>query len=153
MATGGGVECSVAAGAAIGLSGVLLGSIFAKNDKFNDQPEARRTPKTTLWGLKGWCKGDPKRPKSNKNTKKSQKEQLRKTSPRFHIDKITAPLLIVHGRKDYNVRIEQAETLMDALDEKDIPYEVMIKKEEGHNSELRCNEYISHVTCSKGVGR
>jgi hypothetical protein len=32
MATGGGVEWNVAAGAAIGPSGVLLKSIFAKND-------------------------------------------------------------------------------------------------------------------------
>ena len=70
---------------------------------------------------------------------KEDKEQLRKTSPSYHIDKIKAPLFIVHGRKDYNVRIEQAETLMDALDEKDIPYEVMIKKEEGHGFVLEEN--------------
>jgi dipeptidyl aminopeptidase/acylaminoacyl peptidase len=70
---------------------------------------------------------------------KDDKEQLRKTSPHFHIDKITAPLLIVHGRKDYNVRIEQAETLMDDLDAKNIPYEVMIKKEEGHGFVLEEN--------------
>ena len=66
-------------------------------------------------------------------------EQLKKTSPNFHIDKIKAPLLIVHGRRDYNVRVEQAETLMDALDEKDIPYEVLIKKEEGHGFRLEEN--------------
>jgi len=65
---------------------------------------------------------------------------LKKTSPNFHIDKITAPLFIVHGRKDYNVRIEQAETLMDALDDKDIPYEVLIKKEEGHGFVLEENK-------------
>ena len=66
-------------------------------------------------------------------------EQLKKTSPNFHIDKIKAPLFIVHGRKDYNVRIEQAETLMDALDKKNIPYEVLIKKEEGHGFVLEEN--------------
>ena len=66
-------------------------------------------------------------------------EQLKKTSPNFHIDKIKAPLLIVHGRRDYNVRVEQAETLMDALDAKDIPYEVLIKKEEGHGFRLEEN--------------
>ena len=70
---------------------------------------------------------------------KEDKEQLQKTSPRFHIHKIKAPLFIVHGRKDYNVRIEQAETLMEALDEKNIPYEVMIKKEEGHGFALEEN--------------
>ena len=66
-------------------------------------------------------------------------DQLEKTSPKFHIDKIKAPLFIVHGRRDYNVRIEQAETLMDALDKKDIPYEVLIKKEEGHGFVLEEN--------------
>ena len=70
---------------------------------------------------------------------KKDKEQLQKTSPRFHIDKIQAPLFIVHGRKDFNVRIEQAETLMDALDDKGIPYEVLIKKEEGHGFRLEEN--------------
>ena len=67
-------------------------------------------------------------------------DQLEKTSPKFHIDKIKAPLFIVHGRRDYNVRIEQAETLMDALDKKDIPYEVLIKKEEGHGFVLEENK-------------
>jgi len=66
--------------------------------------------------------------------------QLKKTSPNFHIDKIQAPLFIVHGRRDYNVRVEQAETLMDALDEKGIPYEVMIKREEGHGFTLYENK-------------
>ena len=67
-------------------------------------------------------------------------DQLKKTSPKFHIDKIKAPLFIVHGRRDYNVRIEQAETLMDALDKKDIPYEVLIKREEGHGFVLEENK-------------
>ena len=67
-------------------------------------------------------------------------DQLKKTSPKFHIDKIKAPLFIVHGRRDFNVRIEQAETLMDALDKKDIPYEVLIKREEGHGFVLEENK-------------
>jgi dipeptidyl aminopeptidase/acylaminoacyl peptidase len=46
----------------------------------------------------------------------------------------------VHGRRDYNVRVEQAETLMDALDEKGIPYEEMIKREEGHGFSLYENQ-------------
>ena len=62
--------------------------------------------------------------------------QIKKTSPRYHIDKIQAPLFIVHGRRDYNVRVEQAETLMEALDEKGIPYESLIKREEGHGFTL-----------------
>ena len=66
--------------------------------------------------------------------------QLKKTSPRYHIDNIQAPLFIVHGRRDYNVRVEQAETLMDALDEKGIPYEEMIKREEGHGFSLYENQ-------------
>ncbi|MAR96136.1 MAG: hypothetical protein CMG17_00655 [Candidatus Marinimicrobia bacterium] len=67
-------------------------------------------------------------------------DQLEKTSPKYHIDKIQAPLFIVHGRKDYNVRVEQAETLMEALDEKGIPYEAMIKREEGHGFTLYENK-------------
>ena len=71
---------------------------------------------------------------------KKDLDQLKKTSPNFHLDKIKAPLFIVHGRRDYNVRVEQAETLMDALDEKNIPYEVLIKREEGHGFTLEENK-------------
>ena len=71
---------------------------------------------------------------------KEDKEQIKKTSPKFHIDKIQAPLFIVHGRRDYNVRVEQAETLIEALEEREIPYEVMIKKEEGHGFVLEENK-------------
>ena len=76
-------------------------------------------------------------------------DQLKKTSPNFHIDKIKAPLLIVHGRRDYNVRIEQAETLMNALDEKNIPYEVLIKKEEGHGFRLEENRVELYTVMEK----
>ena len=71
---------------------------------------------------------------------KKDLDQLKKTSPNFHLDKIKAPLFIVHGRRDYNVRVEQAETLMDALDEKNIPYEVLIKREEAHGFTLEENK-------------
>ena len=74
---------------------------------------------------------------------------FKKTSPNFHIDKIKAPLLIVHGRRDYNVRIEQAETLMNALDEKNIPYEVLIKKEEGHGFRLEENRVELYTVMEK----
>jgi dipeptidyl aminopeptidase/acylaminoacyl peptidase len=80
---------------------------------------------------------------------KEDVDQLKKTSPNFHLDNIQAPLLIVHGRRDYNVRIEQAETLMDALDEKDIPYEVLIKKEEGHGFRLEENRVELYTVMEK----
>ena len=80
---------------------------------------------------------------------KEDVDQLKKTSPNFHLDKIQAPLLIVHGRRDYNVRIEQAETLMDALDEKNIPYEVLIKKEEGHGFRLEENRVELYTVMEK----
>ena len=80
---------------------------------------------------------------------KEDVDQLRKTSPNFHLDNIQAPLLIVHGRRDYNVRIEQAETLMNALDKKNIPYEVLIKKEEGHGFRLEENKVELYTVMEK----
>lgn len=59
-------------------------------------------------------------------------EMLRAISPVYHVDKITAPLLIVHGRDDATVPYEQAKALIAALDRAGKTYEVMAKFNEPH---------------------
>lgn len=43
------------------------------------------------------------------------REQLRATSPRFHADRVTAPILLMHGEDDTTVLIRQSELMERAL--------------------------------------
>jgi dipeptidyl aminopeptidase/acylaminoacyl peptidase len=66
-------------------------------------------------------------------------ERMRSTSPINLVENIRAPLFVVHGRRDPRVEIKQAETLIDALEEHDKEFEVMIKKDEGHGFRKESN--------------
>lgn len=48
------------------------------------------------------------------------------------MENIDDPILIVHGRRDPRVDIEHAERLRDRLDELDMPYQWLVKSDEGH---------------------
>ncbi len=58
--------------------------------------------------------------------------ELHAVSPVELVDKIRAPLLIVHGKDDPTVPYEQATALMAALDRAHKPYEVLAKQNELH---------------------
>ncbi len=57
---------------------------------------------------------------------------LKKESPIEYIEKLKAPLLIVHGGRDRRVPPSQALLLRDRLNELNKPYEWLFKKKEGH---------------------
>lgn len=59
-------------------------------------------------------------------------EQQRENSPVYHVDKLKAPVLIIHGEDDQRAPIEHAEKLKKALDEHKHPYEWLVKDKEGH---------------------
>lgn len=59
-------------------------------------------------------------------------DDLKNRSPAYNVDKIKAAIFLVHGGKDQRVPIEQAEFLMEQLDKRNYPYELMIKEKEGH---------------------
>ena len=58
--------------------------------------------------------------------------RLKAYSPSYNIDKLKAPVLIVHGGDDERAPIEQAESLVDALKKAKHPYEYMLLENEGH---------------------
>ncbi|MEH6815171.1 MAG: S9 family peptidase [Pseudoalteromonas distincta] len=58
--------------------------------------------------------------------------QLKKFSPSYNIDKLKAPVLIVHGGEDKRAPIEQAESLISALKKENHPYTYELLKDEGH---------------------
>ena len=59
-------------------------------------------------------------------------EVLRQRSPVYNLDKVEAPIFIVHGKEDRRVDIEHAYRLRKGLEELGKPYEWLVKPKEGH---------------------
>jgi len=59
-------------------------------------------------------------------------ENMTAFSPVFNVDKLKAPVLLIHGEEDPRAPIEQAEELRDALEKKGHPYEWVVMEDEGH---------------------
>jgi dipeptidyl aminopeptidase/acylaminoacyl peptidase len=57
---------------------------------------------------------------------------LRDLSPLRAVDRIRAPLLIVHGADDTNVPLGEATQLAEALAERDLPHRLLVFEGEGH---------------------
>lgn len=60
------------------------------------------------------------------------KEDLRARSPVHNLDKLKAPVFIVHGGEDFRVDIEHAYRLRKGLEKLGKPYEWLVKPKEGH---------------------
>ena len=58
--------------------------------------------------------------------------ELKAFSPAYNVDKLKAPVHIVHGGEDERAPIEQAESLEAALKKAKHPYEITILDDEGH---------------------
>jgi dipeptidyl aminopeptidase/acylaminoacyl peptidase len=60
------------------------------------------------------------------------REFLTAASPLTHVDRIVAPLFVIHGANDPRVPLGEAEQLHAALKEKGIPTELLVYWDEGH---------------------
>ncbi|MCZ0931977.1 MAG: S9 family peptidase [Oligoflexia bacterium] len=60
------------------------------------------------------------------------KELLTKVSPVFHVDKIKAPLFVVHGANDPRVKKAEADQIVSSLFNRGIKPLYMVKYDEGH---------------------
>lgn len=60
------------------------------------------------------------------------KAQLKAFSPHYNIDKLKAPVLIIHGEEDNQAPIEQAHALVKALKKAKHPHQYMEIDDEGH---------------------
>jgi dipeptidyl aminopeptidase/acylaminoacyl peptidase len=72
------------------------------------------------------------------------REFLEQISPLNHIDKIVAPLMIIHGENDPRVPASEARQLAAGLEEKDVPVEVLIFDDEGHGLAKLKNKLIAY---------
>ena len=57
---------------------------------------------------------------------------MKQMSPAYNVDKLKTRVLLVHGEKDERTPIEQYESMAQALDKANYPYEKIIFDKEGH---------------------
>ncbi len=62
-------------------------------------------------------------------------DRLRATSPALHADRVTAALLLIHGKNDTTVPIEQSEQMAQAMDKAGKPYQFI--RIDGDDHQLR----------------
>lgn len=62
----------------------------------------------------------------------ADRELLARLSPIHHVDRIACPLLVVHGRNDPRVPLDEAEQITAALRERGRPVELLVFDDEGH---------------------
>ena len=71
--------------------------------------------------------GDPARPE--------ERARMDAKSPLYHATSVSAPLLLMHGRHDDRVKIEQADRLVQALRQAGKPVDYVVFEREGHGLE------------------
>ncbi len=59
-------------------------------------------------------------------------EKLRRNSPLYNVNKLTIPVFLVHGKKDWRVDVEHYEQMVKALKTNDHPHQTFLAKQEGH---------------------
>ncbi len=60
------------------------------------------------------------------------REQLERQSPINHVDNIASPLLVIHGANDPRVRQAEADQIVVAMRERELPVEYIVAPDEGH---------------------
>lgn len=57
---------------------------------------------------------------------------LESIAPMRKIDRLQAPLMVIHGANDPRVPLSEAQQLVDALEQRDVPVEFLVFDDEGH---------------------
>lgn len=74
----------------------------------------------------------------------TEPDLLRARSPIFHVENIKAPLFVAQGAKDPRVNIEESNQIVEALRQRGVEVEYLVKENEGHgfaNEENRIEFY------------
>ena len=72
------------------------------------------------------------------------REFLEQISPIRSVDRITAPLFVVHGANDPRVPVGEAEQVVSALRERQVPVEYLRFEDEGHGLVKRANRLVAY---------
>jgi len=77
---------------------------------------------------------------------------LRETSPVFHVDKIVTPLFVAQGANDPRVNINESNQMVEALKNRGVDVEYMVKDNEGHGFQNEENRYDFYHAMEKFLG-
>jgi dipeptidyl aminopeptidase/acylaminoacyl peptidase len=72
------------------------------------------------------------------------REFLESISPLTHVDRISAPLFVVHGANDPRVPVGEAEQIVSALTKRGVPVEYLRFEDEGHGLMKRANRLVAY---------
>jgi dipeptidyl aminopeptidase/acylaminoacyl peptidase len=78
---------------------------------------------------------------------------LDRLSPIHKVDKIRAPLFVVHGRQDPRVPVGEAVQISDALKKRGMPVELMIFDDEGHGLSKSKNRHVAYPAITQFLDR
>ena len=78
----------------------------------------------------------------------ADREMLERISPLNHVDNITAPLLVIHGRNDPRVPLYEAEQIVDALRARGRAVELRVYVDEGHGLSKRHNKIDGYAAAA-----
>jgi len=109
----------------------------------------------SIMGDKQWMFADMGRPSWNKGMghEVKDRELLERASPINYLDNIKGELFVVHGRRDRNVSYKQVLELKDALEDKGIPFEYMIRGDEAHGFYAETNNLELYTEMEKFLKR
>jgi dipeptidyl aminopeptidase/acylaminoacyl peptidase len=79
----------------------------------------------------------------------NDREFLEQISPIHHVDKITAPLFVVHGANDPRVPVGEAEQVAGALRSRGVPVEYLRFEDEGHGLVKRANKLVAYPAIAR----
>ncbi|HKS68811.1 MAG TPA: S9 family peptidase, partial [Ktedonobacterales bacterium] len=77
------------------------------------------------------------------------REFLEAISPLNHVDRITAPLFVVHGANDPRVPVGEAEQIVAALRARNVPVEYLRFEDEGHGLIKRANRVKAYPAIAR----
>jgi len=69
---------------------------------------------------------------------------LARISPATHLDRLAAPLIVIHGANDPRVPLSEAEQVVAALKARNIPVELIVFPDEGHGIVKRQNKLVAY---------
>ncbi|HZU75062.1 MAG TPA: S9 family peptidase [Acidimicrobiales bacterium] len=78
---------------------------------------------------------------------------LVEASPLTHIDRLRAPLFIIHGANDPRVPLSEARQLHDVLETKGIPCELVVYEDEGHGLQKLANRLDAYPRAIRFLAR
>jgi dipeptidyl aminopeptidase/acylaminoacyl peptidase len=81
------------------------------------------------------------------------REFLEQISPIRAVERITAPMFVVHGANDPRVPVGEAEQIVSALRKREVPVEYLRFEDEGHGLVKRANRLVAYPAIARFLGK